>query len=110
MTVLVPPPPRIRLVDERGNITRPWSLYFQDLYNRVGGSVALSPSELQAAVDAADQRATASALGVFGRQVQMPQEPADVRYLDTFLPRHIPMTQQPDDANSVICGRVFGAR
>lgn len=107
-TVLVPPPPRISLVDERGNITRPWSLYLQDVFSRIGGNVSLSPAELQAEIDLVDERASAGALGIFGRQVQPLQEPADVRYLDVFLPKHVPMVPSPDDANNVICNRVFG--
>lgn len=48
---LVPPPPRISLVDERGNITRPWSLYFQDVFGRLGGAVAPSNDELATMID-----------------------------------------------------------
>lgn len=43
---LVPPPPRINLVDERGNITRPWQLYFEDLFTRAGRTLAPSNDEL----------------------------------------------------------------
>ena len=49
--VLIPPPPRVSFVDERGNITRPWLLYLQDLFARVGGSVAPSVEELVADIE-----------------------------------------------------------
>lgn len=106
--VLVPPPPRVSLVDERGNITRPWLLYFQDVFTRIGGAVAPSPQEMQAEIDAIDERATASALGVFGRQVIQPQEPEDLGRIMAFLPHIQSGPVDPDDANSVLCNRVFG--
>lgn len=108
MTVLIQPPPRIRFVDERGNITRPWSLYLDSLFTFVGGATGSSQAQLQAEIDAAEQTLAANSLGVFGRQVQMPQEPPDVAYLGAFLPRHVPSASAPDDASAVICGRVFG--
>jgi hypothetical protein len=105
MTALIPQPPRIDLCEIttdqtgklRAKITRPWSMYFDALLARVGGNVA------PLAVDAV-------ALGVFGRRVQPVQEPADVRYVGTFLPRVTPTVQAPEDANSVLCGRVFARR
>lgn len=51
--ILVPPPPRVSFVDERGNITRPWLMYLQDLFSRVGGSVAPSTDELEAGIEQA---------------------------------------------------------
>lgn len=45
---LIPPPPRVSLVDARGNITRPWSNWLlNDVFSRLGGSVALSNDELE---------------------------------------------------------------
>ena len=38
------------------------------------------------------------------------QEPADVGYINAFLPRPQPMQTGPNDANAVICARVFAAR
>lgn len=130
MTMLVQPPPRIDFCEIttdqggklRARISRPWSLYFDALFARVGGNVAPSAGDIE-------ERTTAAALGVFGRQVQPAQEPADIRYVgaflprvtpsqdpadiryvETFLPRSTPNVQAPDDASSVLCGRVFARR
>ena len=130
MTHLIPPPPRIDLCEIttdqtgklRAKIARPWSLYLESLFDRVGGTVAPTPGELE-------EQTAATALGVFGRQVQPAQvpadiryvgaflprvmpspEPADIRYVGTFLPRITPPVQAPDDVNSVLCGRVFARR
>lgn len=47
--ILIPPPPRISLVDANGNITRPWSNWLlNDVFKRLGGDVALSNDELEA--------------------------------------------------------------
>jgi hypothetical protein len=109
--MLIQPPPRIDFCDIttdqsgrlRATISRPWSLYLDALFVRVGGNVADSP-------DALSQNTAANALGIFGRQVLPVQEPADIRYVGAFLPRSIPINQAADDANSVICGRVFARR
>lgn len=45
-TTLLPLAPRISLVDQNGNMTRPWSLYFQDVFLRIGGSIAPTPGEI----------------------------------------------------------------
>lgn len=111
MTLLIQPPPRIDFCEittdqggkMRAKIARPWSLYLDSLFARVGGNVAAAPDELA-------QQAAASSLGVFGRQVLPAQEPADVRYVGAFLPRATPTVSAPDDASSVICGRVFARR
>lgn len=56
--VLVPTPPRINLVDDRGKITRPWSMYFDDVFTRLGGSVAPSIDEIADELDGIDQAPT----------------------------------------------------
>tara|TARA_R110000823_G_scaffold225669_1_gene353420 strand:- start:3231 stop:3623 length:393 start_codon:yes stop_codon:yes gene_type:complete len=130
MTLLIQPPPRIDFCEIttdqagklRAKIARPWSLYLDSLFARVGGNVADSPEELA-------QQTSANALGVFGRQIQpaqepadiryvggflprvtLSQEPADIRYVRAFLPRATPTVNAPDDASSVLCGRVFARR
>ena len=97
MTMLIQPPPRIDFCDIttdetgrlRAKIARPWSLYLDALFVRVGGNVADSPDELA-------QNTAANALGIFGRQVPPSAEPADVRYVGSFLPRVTPW-QEPAD-------------
>ena len=112
MPILIQPSPRIDLCDittdasgrMRATISRPWSAYFDKLFERVGGKVApVSPDELA-------QQATAAALGVFGKQATPAQEPPDIRYVGAFMPRMTPSVSAPEDANSVICGRVFARR
>jgi hypothetical protein len=57
MTILVQPPPRVDLVEItqdangvlRGRITRPWSLYLDNLFSRVGGTTGSSNDELMGA-------------------------------------------------------------
>jgi hypothetical protein len=70
MTMLIPPPPRIDFCDIttdstgklRAKISRPWSQYFEEVFARLGGNIALTPQELE-------ERINSSFLGVFGRQV-----------------------------------------
>jgi hypothetical protein len=40
-------PPRQALVDERGNITRVWWLFLQEIFTRIGGSNAMTNVELE---------------------------------------------------------------
>jgi hypothetical protein len=108
--VLVPPAPRVNLVDGKGNITRPWSLYLDTVFARLGGTVAPSNTELEA--DIADLQGFADALnfGVFGRQVIPSQELPDLGYIAAFIPRQTAPALSPDDASAVICARVFASR
>jgi hypothetical protein len=46
-------PPRQALVDERGNITRVWWLFLQEIFTRIGGSNAMTNTELEAAINEA---------------------------------------------------------
>jgi hypothetical protein len=47
MTVLLPVAPRISLVDKDGRITRPWQLYFDAVFARIGGSMAPDVPDLE---------------------------------------------------------------
>lgn len=109
-SVLVPPPPRISLVDERGNITRPWSIYLQDVFGRLGGTVAPSNDELNESIEAIQDFASALNLGVFGRQIAELDSPPDIGYVDAFARRAQYVESPPDDASAVICARVFAVR
>lgn len=40
--------PRVALVDSNGNITREWYLFFQGIFDRVGGSTGSSTTDLSA--------------------------------------------------------------
>ena len=43
-------PPRQALVDERGNITRVWWLFLQEIFTRIGGANAMTNTELEALI------------------------------------------------------------
>jgi len=55
MTVLIPQPPRIDLAEIttdqtgklRAKITRPWSMYFEAIFDRIGGNVASTPDDIE---------------------------------------------------------------
>jgi len=57
MTTLIPPPPRIDLCELsadrtgklRAKISRPWLLYFEDVFDRLGGFSSLSLDDIQKA-------------------------------------------------------------
>lgn len=50
MSTLLPPRPSINLVDANGKMTRPWTIYFDDVFRRLGGSVAPDLGELEAMI------------------------------------------------------------
>lgn len=39
-------PPRVQMVDERGIITREWYLFFQGVFDRIGGATGQSSTDL----------------------------------------------------------------
>lgn len=108
--ILVPPPPRIPIADASGNITRPWSLYFQDVFSRIGGTTGPSNAELSDEIAGLQGSSEAANLGIFGRQINAPQQPADIAHIDAFLPRRDAPETPPNDASAVICERVFAVR
>lgn len=114
MTTLIPQAPRINLVDQNGNITRPWSMYLQDVFRRIGGVDGPSTTELEedllALEGVVESAQLVAQLGVFNRSIQAPEMPADIGYIDAFLPRRLTRETPPDDAQAVICARVFAAR
>jgi len=69
-------PPRVQLVDPRtGMISREWYLFFQGVFNRVGGADGVSTTELEASLfeDAGNSETNAMLFNVEDAAGQNPQ-------------------------------------
>ena len=102
MTTIKLAPPRVPITDPRtGTVTREWYLFFIGLFDRVGGSVGLSTTDVDAGSFAAMQPAAfdglfadlTQAVGATGdagaeafQSLQADSQSADVQQIDTTQP------------------------
>jgi len=122
--------PRQSLVDSRGHITRVWWLFLQDIFERIGGTEALTNTELEDLAkhvrynaDSASRQALQIAQRPprGGVGIDVVQDAAGVTLnveveglvggILPYLPRPVIQSQRAvDDASSIIANKVFGAR
>lgn len=63
----IPPMPiKSKLVDSNGFISIPWQFFFQELWNRAGGSVADSNTTLLTAIQSVQTTQAADELSIAG--------------------------------------------
>ena len=85
-------PPRVQLVDPRGMISHEWYLFFQGVFNRIGGANGASLADLVASLfeDAGSSETNAMLFEVDQAASQQPGYVADP-YQDPLSPLPIPV-------------------
>lgn len=88
-------PPRVQLTDPRtGLISREWYLFFQGVFDRIGGATGASTSDLVASLfeDAGSSETNAMLFGVEQDTRQMPPDQQPALFID-LPPAYAPDSQ-----------------